>query len=75
MPSSSELLVPAETPPLPLSDKDYRKAKGYRCRACYSDRVEAERPEAISGSQVTVPVTCLKCEAAWTELYQLVGTR
>jgi hypothetical protein len=70
---------PAEAPPVPwepahgpMSEDQYRAAKGNRCPFCGSREVEGGKLQ-VDGPHAWDESSCLDCHATWKSSYELTG--
>ena len=55
----------------PISSEEYVKAKGGCCPACKSENIEGDEV-VIDEGQALQTISCLDCEATWTDVHTLV---
>lgn len=60
---------------MPMSKKEFIKARGASCPSCGSGYLKAEGEADFNGPTATYDMSCRECGASWTEVYKLVSYR
>jgi len=55
-----------------MTEEEYAKKDGMVCPVCHSRNISSDAIQT-SDSELTADVSCLDCEATWTDSYKLSG--